>query len=1001
MKRQAILVGLTVLVLAGGLRAQEADTASGISEADARTSLELGLEQYMQGNYTMAAEFLEKAQGSEATYRQAQAALARTAIMVGNHEFALETLQATGEAVDDVQWRLAMAEVLRLQGEYEDALTHARKALSLDAMSPQAVLMCGELLETLGRNEEAQATYQTIDAIVEAGEYRTSAPDLVAIGRALEQLALLTGEKASVQTNHIFNEYYLAAQELDEGYWPANLAAGQLALAKHRTVMAGEEFAVALQLNPNLPEALTAQAAMALMNWDFETCIAQADAALAQNAKYVPAMNVKAACLMQWRKYDQVMAVLDTALEVNPNDLKTLSLAAALEIRNFQQDKAQPFIDRVEAINPACELLPLAIAEWLSASRQFALAEQYYLTAAELAPHSAQPQTGLGELYMQTGEEAKARDAFEAAHEIDDFRADVVNYLNLLEEMENYMVVETEHFIVKVDPEYDAVLAGLVAEEAERIFEEVSADFNHVPTRKTIIEFFPTHTRFSVRLTGRGWLGTVGACTGHVIVMVAPGSDRGVFGEYHWAAVLRHEYAHTITLSATDNRIPHWFTEACAVWEQPDRRNFDAVGALVTAYREDHLFPVSEINWGFIRPQRGGDRHLAYAQSEWMLEYIIETQGFHAVSEMLEGFREGKPQAEVFAEVLDMTEAEFDARFRTWAGEQVAEWGFDTVPLGKLGELQRAADAAPNDPVPRADYALALLREAGPAEAIAHAEKALELDPAQPRALGVMAGAYLMMENFDKALEYANRLELAEDNSPVAARVAAACWVEAERWDLAVVALERLRQRRPMDPYSYEQLTTIYVQLGRLDKALPNLIEMHRRSMDTQEYARQVADLYRAIGEEDKALYYYQEVLRIDPYEVTAHEAIAAIHRNAKRYDQAVAAAGRLAMLQDDSPKAWAQLAMVRFVAARAAEDGREGLLAAWEDATRSVSLDPDGPGQAVLMRIEALMTERGIDIPQAPAPVDMPNETPAADVPADETEDPVVTPEPEEALAP
>ncbi len=998
MKRHHPLAGLAVLMLAGALLAQTTERPA-ISEEDALASMELGLEQYMAGNYSLAGDFFEKALASEATHREAQVALARTAIIVGNYEFALETLAGEGDEIDDVGWRLAMAELLSLQGEYDEALTHVEAALTLDPTSPQAVLACGRLLETLGDNEQAKTTYETIDVAVESGEHRDSAADLVAIGQVLERLALLTGEKASVQTNHIFNEYYLAALEIDEGYWPANLAAGQLALAKHRTVMAGEEFEAALQRNPSLPEAITAQATMALMEWQFERCIDMVDVALAQNPKYVPAMNVKAACLMQWRKYDQVMAVLDAALEVNPNDLEALSLAAALKTRDFLPDEAAVYVERVKAINPTCELLPLVTAEWLSAGRQFDLAEQYYLQAVQLAPHSAGPQTGLGELYMQTGQEDKARDAFEAAHEIDDFRADVVNYLNLLEEMEDYMVVETEHFIVKVDPEYDAVLAGLIAEEAERIFEEVSADFNHVPAEKTIIEFFPTHTRFAVRLTGRGWLGTVGACTGRVIVMVAPGSDRGPFGEYHWAGVLRHEYAHTVTLSATDNRIPHWFTEACAVWEQPDRRNFGAVGALLMAYREDHLFPVSEINWGFIRPQRGGDRHLAYAQSEWMLEYIIETQGFHTVSEMLEGFREGKTQAEIFAEVLEMTEAEFDAAFRIWAGEQVVEWGFDTVPFGQLAELKRAADAAPNDAALRADYALAMLRESSPADAITEAEKALELDPAQPRALGVMASAYLFMEDYDRAMVYANRLELAEDNSPVAARVASACWVEAERWDLAVVALERLRQRRPMDPYSYEQLTAIYTQLGRMDKALPNLIEMHRRSMDTQEYARQVADLYRSVGEETKALYYYQEVLRIDPYEVTAHEAIAAIHRNAKRYDQAIAAAARLAMLQDDSPKAWAQLAMVRFVAARADDDGTDGLLAAWDDATRSIALDAEGPGAAVRMRIEALMTERGVAIPQPPTPITPPDEDPADEAPAAEPAD--VTLEPEEAIAP
>jgi tetratricopeptide (TPR) repeat protein len=985
MMRHLTLAGLILLFLTGPACGQDSD------EAAARQDLATGLGQFMQGRYNVATDYLTQALGHPATRLEAQVALARVNTMRGRYDQALEILTADGDAIDDLAWRLAMAEVLSCQGQYEEALTHAMAAIRLDPRSAQAVLACGELLETLGRNDDARAIYETIEAIVDPGQHIADPVQLVAIGRVLEQLALLTGERASIQTNHILNDYYLAAVRADESYWPAHLAAGQLALAKHRLVMASEEFDAALQLNANLPEAITAQAMIALMGWDFETCLLRVEEALEINPRYVPALNIRAACLMQWRKYTQVTETLEEALAINPNDLETLSLAAALHVRNFEADQAQPFIDRVEAINPNCELLPLYIAEWLSAGRQFELAEQYYLQAARLAPHSAQSQTGLGQLYMQTGEEAQARDAFERAHAIDDFRADVVNYLNLLEEMDDYMVVETEHFIVKVDPEHDAVLAGLVAEEAERIFAEVSADFGHVPQARTIIEVFPTHERFSVRLTGRGWLGTVGACTGRVIVMVAPGSERGPFGEYNWATVLRHEYAHTVTLAVTGNRIPHWFTEACAVWEQPDRRNFEAVGVLVAAYREDRLFPAGEINWGFIRPERGSDRHQAYAQSEWMLEYIIETHGFAAVGEMLEAFRSGLTQPEVFEQVLEMTEAEFDEAFRLWAGEQIEEWGFDTVPMGQLEQLRNAANAAPDDPAPRADFALATLREVGPAPAIAQAQRALELDPAHPRALGVMAAAYLLQEEYEQALEYAGRLELAEESSPVAARVASACFIEAQRWNLAVAMLEQLQQRRPMDPYSYEQLTGIYVQLGQVDKALPNLIEMHRRSMDTQEYARQVADIYRAAGEEAYALHYYQEVLRIDPYEVTAHEAIAAIHRNAGRYQQAVASAARLPMLNPQSPTAWAQLAMVRFVAARAMDDTGPELLAAWQEATRSMELDTEGPGEMVRMRIETLMNERGVEIPAEDETTPDPTE------PAESAE----TPTPQEATTP
>ena len=50
-------------------------------------------------------------------------------------------------------------------------------------------------------------------------------------------------------------------------------------------------------------------------------------------------------------------------------------------------------------------------------------------------------------MYMQTGQEKEAREVLRKAHEIDDFREDVTNYLNLLDKLldpEKYLVKETE-----------------------------------------------------------------------------------------------------------------------------------------------------------------------------------------------------------------------------------------------------------------------------------------------------------------------------------------------------------------------------------------------------------------------------------------------------------------------------------------------------------------------------------------------------------------------------
>ena len=39
-------------------------------------------------------------------------------------------------------------------------------------------------------------------------------------------------------------------------------------------------------------------------------------------------------------------------------------------------------------------------------------------------------------------------------------------------------------------------------------------------------------------------------------------------GSFHWASTLWHEMSHVFTLTATDHRVPRWFTEGMAVHEE-------------------------------------------------------------------------------------------------------------------------------------------------------------------------------------------------------------------------------------------------------------------------------------------------------------------------------------------------------------------------------------------------------------------------------------------------
>jgi tetratricopeptide (TPR) repeat protein len=917
---------------------------------------------YMKGEYAAAADGYRRLTSQETLGVSAAIGLAEALAAQGKYTEAIEALKsvqaAAGERAD---WHLAMAEALNVLGRYEDALARAVAANGLSPTWAPTILVRGLILETLGRKQEAAAIYKTMDKVVAGQAYRKDARSLVALGLILDRYSVLAGKRASEQAVNILHNYLQAAyQEVDQTYWPANVAAGMFLLAKHKADGAAMEFDLASKLNSRIPAVHVGRGVIYLENWRLEECLRAADAALKINPNYADALLLKALCLMQWRKFDQVPPVLENVLRTNPNNLEALSLMAARHIRLDEAAKAQPYIDRVRKINPSYADLPSTIGEWLAAARQFEQAEKYYRQAMALAPELAGPVTSLGLMYMQTGDEDKAREVLAKARELDDYRRDVYNYLKLLEEMKDFKVRQTEHFIIKVNETHDAVLLGLVAAEAERIYAEVCRDFDHNPSIKTLVEIFPRHSGFSVRITGRAWIGTVGASTGRVIAMVAPDRQRSEFGTYNWVTVLRHELTHTVTLSATDSRIPHWFTEACAVWEQPDRRNYDAVQVLVEATRRGGLFPVKELDWGFIRPSRLGDRTLAYAQSEWAMEHIIETKGYETIIKMLRAFRDGMTQRQVFEKVLGTTESEFDKSFRAWAGKQVRQWGFSPEAPPSVPKAEAAVRANPQDAAAQAELAVAYYNVRRMAQAETAAREALKLEPKNTRAMGVLSVILAGERKFEEAIVLAKKLQELDQASRIAPQVLAGSYLAKRRWAEAIVQLEALKLRKPLDPYSYKELAKLYMQLGEPSHAMPNLIELHRRTMKEPEHARQIAEVYRTqMNMAERALDYWRQVTHINPYEASAYKSMAEICIQLERYEEAAQAAENLTLIQADSAEAWAYLAVARYHLGKSRND-RQILNDARAAAQKALKIDPhDSRGVRILRRIESSLGEK------------------------------------------
>src|SRR6202012_5967225 len=83
------------------------------------------------------------------------------------------------------------------------------------------------------------------------------------------------------------------------------------------------------------------------------------------------------------------------------------------------------------------------------------------------------------------------------------------------------------------------------------------------------VEVYPDHEDFAVRTLGMPGLGALGVTFGQVVAMDSPSGRKP--GDFHWGETLWHEMSHVYILTATNHRVPRWFTEGLAVHEEGER----------------------------------------------------------------------------------------------------------------------------------------------------------------------------------------------------------------------------------------------------------------------------------------------------------------------------------------------------------------------------------------------------------------------------------------------
>ncbi|MEY5061730.1 MAG: hypothetical protein RIS45_1651 [Planctomycetota bacterium] len=810
------------------------------------------------------------------------------------------------------RWRLddpALADVsvpLELRLEVPLRLgRHAEVVAATEGTDNIALLaLRAQSLAALGRRADAAAICAREDVRDALAESKSSDDVLSAV--ALGALRIRLDAAFAGEYKGLLAALARARQELDRLDPRIRLREAQLLAERHEMGDAMKALFEALTLCPRSAEGWRLAGESAIARFDFT---GGANAAIALRrldpahpfAAFVETRNA----LVQ----DDVAAAAEALAPVLARaDMPAEALAwkACVAASRYDFVAMREALATCDRLAPGSALALVACGRQLAFDRQYAEAREILTLAAEREPAWSIPFAELGLLSMQDGREERAVADLRTATTLDPNDERTVFTLRLAEELAGWKRIETKHFIIR-HPDGDAALvARLLADTLDPMHGEVCTRIGHEPAQKTLIDVMPDHRSFGVRITGLPRIHTIAVCTGPTIAIEIPkdGPQSKHLGLFDPLAVLRHEYTHTVTLSMTKNRIPHWLTEAVAVTLEDTPRTFETCQMLAAAWQTGTLFDMDEINWGFIRPRKPTDRAQAYAQGRWMIEFVERTFGWEPLRKLLFSYAEGIKEDEAMRRAFGMSRAEFFARFKDWAAGEVRAWGLDPRP--SMRDLALRLTTGDEGAETRLRNA-----ESERMQAVARAWADAIGRPGSER-FRLRGGEWppkpMPQVEFDSATVKAFLAEFPDHPDLVEILLRRARSAGASDSNETRALLERYAKLRPVDPFPHRVWAKLATDAsGSLDAggdpaAFGHLRELDLRADKDNVFALAIARNRRAARDLPAALASAERAARMNPFDPSVRELAAAIAVEGKRYDRAEVHIEALVALEPDRP---------------------------------------------------------------------------------------------------
>lgn len=792
------------------------------------------------GDYGKAISQFRRAVRRAPTSSEAVRGLVEALTQVGRYDEAREAVIRFDQAApSSAELATAHGIVLYKTGKVAEALAAFTRAAGAASDSLSAKFYIAELRYRRGETREA---FKAFDQFIDVYNRRInlSSADLTAVASAVSYLSITNWQLAE-DAQRAFDEAVSAGSST----LSPRIRQGELFLAKFNGTDALAVFEEVLAVNPQHPRGLIGLARTLRFN-SAPNAMDRVKQALEINPNFVPGRILLAELHIELEEYDRAAREIERALEINPASLEALAVQASIRYLTGDRSGFDQSRQRALSLNPRFADLYVKLAELAARNRFYRQASDFASQAVQLDSLSWRGYALLGINQLRNGQMRAGRASLETTFGGDPFDVWTKNTLDLLDTLEQYDVTKSAHFEYAIDPKESELLWPYVSEVAEEAYATLAARYAYEPHTPIRVEVYASHADFSVRTIGLAGIGALGVSFGPVVAMDSP-SARPV-GQFNWGSTLWHEIAHTFHLGMSEHHVPRWYTEGLAVYEErrakPGWGN-DVSPAFLAAYQQGRLFPVSQLNNGFMRPEYPEQVTFSYYQASLVCEFIEREHGEQALVEMLLGYRRGMSSADVFRSVLNTDPAKLDKAFDRYIRQRFATplSALSRSARGPFGEQSSLRDLVARADSDRKSFVSQLLAGRGlvqagrGTDAIPYLERAKELFP-----------------------------EYAADDSPY--------------WHLAQIHKERGMKRRAADELA--AMTSINARNYRAHVELADLLEglndqagaaealdraMFINPLDTEVH-KTLAELSAGLGQWERAVRERRAVLALDPVDL-------------------------------------------------------------------------------------------------------------------------------------